>query len=479
MDRRNFLKIMGTSVAAASFGGCGQGNLFAKANTQKKPNIVLIMVDDMGYGCAGSYGGTNLVPTPNIDRLATEGVRFTDGYVTAPVCGPCRYGMLTGAYQQRFGVQWNPDCFGRLPAEVLERLGIEEETLDNNRIPATQRIINQPLQDIGYKTAMVGKWNLPCYPKTTFCESKSVIHFGADYWPDENGHYSGVNEDVPTSGHKDVIWGPQREGDEYLTDRLGRQSAEFIKANKDNPFFLYLAFNAPHSPMQAKKSHRKDVAHLSTEALKLYGAMMLSADENVGLVLDTLDELGIADDTIVAFLSDNGPTFAYTVDWPKDWPKELLGSTGPLSGRKAQYREGGIRIPFIIRWTNGIKGGQVYKEPVTALDFYPTFCAAAGAKVPKETILDGVNLLPYLNGEKKGSPHDILFWYAGHMGAVRKGDWKILVWRDNVRLFNLKDDIAETTDLSDKHPKLRAELLKEYKKFCDSMPPTLNWNPPV
>jgi arylsulfatase A-like enzyme len=474
MDRRDFLKLMGASVAATTLGGCPSNDTPAAGAVNGKPNIILIMVDDMGYGDAGCYGNTNLVPTPNIDRLAAEGVRFTDGYVTAPVCGPCRYGMLTGAYQQRFGVHWNPDCFGRLPADVLARLGIEEETLDNNRIRSTQRIINQPLQDIGYNTAMIGKWNLPCYPKTTFCESMSVMHFAGDYWPNETGHYSGVDEDTPTSGHKDIIWGPQREGDEYLTDRLGRQSVEFIEVNKDNPFFLYLAFNAPHSPMQAKKSHRKDVEHLETEALKLYGAMMLSTDENIGRVLDTLDELGIADNTIVAFLSDNGPSFAYNVDWPQEWPRELLGSAGQLNGYKGQFWEGGIRIPFIMRWTNGIKGGQVYKEPVSALDFYPTFCAAAGAKVPEETILDGVDLLPYLNGEKKGSPHDMLFWYAADNGAVRKGKWKLLVYKEEAKLFDLQADIGETEDLAEKYPEKAKELLIEYKRFCDSMPPNLN-----
>ncbi|MFI4911129.1 MAG: sulfatase [Sedimentisphaeraceae bacterium JB056] len=469
MNRRNFLKMAGVSAAMLSL---GSGELFA-ADEKRKPNIILIVADDMGYGDAGCYGDTNLVPTPNVDRLAKEGIRFTDGYVTAPVCGPCRYGMLTGAYQQRFGVQWNPDCWGRLPQSILNKLGIEEETQEHNRIPSGQKVISDPLETAGYATGLAGKWNLPCYPQTTFDETFSAVHFGADYFPNEDGKYKGVNETVPTSSSKDIVWGPKNEGDEYLTDRLGRQTVEFIEKHKDEPFFFYLGFNAPHSPMQAKKKYADRVSHLKTEALKLYGAMLISMDENVGKVLDKLDELGIADDTIVAFISDNGPTYAYNVDWPKDWPKELIGSAGPLSGHKGQFLEGGIRVPFIMRWPGNFKAGSVYNEPVIALDFYPTFCAAADAKVPRSTKLDGTNLLPYLRGEKSGSPHDILFWYCGVSGAVRKGKWKLRIYKDTGKLFDLDSDIAEKNDLSEKYPKIKAELDREYKEFCSQMPPAL------
>jgi arylsulfatase A-like enzyme len=473
MDRRNFLKLMGTSLAVASLGGCGRSEAVAE-NSAGKPNIVLILADDMGYGDAGCYGGTNLVPTPNIDRLAAEGVRFTDGYVTAPVCGPCRYGLLTGTYQQRFGVQWNPDCWGRLPKESLDKLGIEEETLDNNRIPSEQKVMSEPLEAASYVSGMVGKWNLPCYPKTTFDESMSVMHFGGDYWPDEDGRYAGVNEDEPTSGFKDIYWGPKRQGDEYLTDRLGRQAVEFIDGHKEEPFFLYLAFNAPHSPLQAKNSHKDDVAHLESEALKIYGAMLLSMDENVGRVLDALDERGLAENTIVAFLSDNGPTYGYTVDWPEDWPKELLGSVGPLRGRKAQMLEGGIRVPFIMRWPAQWQGGMVYTEPVSALDFYPTFCKAAQAQVPAGTRLDGVNLLPYLSGQKSGSPHKKLFWYSYHSGAVRMGKWKLYIYKEKQELYDLEADIGEANDLSGQYPQIADEMYREYQRFKAEMPPVIH-----
>ncbi|NQU43502.1 sulfatase-like hydrolase/transferase [bacterium] len=465
MNRRDFLKGIGGTAAAFSVAGLARGVFGADGKSAiRNPNIILIYADDMGYGDAGCYGGTNLVPTPNIDRLAAEGVRFTDGYVTAPVCGPSRYGLLTGAYQQRFGIQTNKDAWAKLP-------GLEE-TPENNRIPASQKIISEPMESAGYATGMAGKWNLPNYPKTTFDETMSVMHFGGDYWPDAEGHYGGVDESTAKGNFKRIVWGPEREGDEYLTDRLGRQSVEFVERHAEEPFFLYLAFNAPHSPMQAKKSHLDAVSHLKTEALRFYGAMLLSMDENVGRVLDALDRLGLADSTLVAFASDNGPTFAYNVDWPEEWPKELLGSAGPLSGHKGQYLEGGIREPFILRWPARLEAGQVYTQPVSTLDLYPTFCAAAGAEVPKGTILDGVNLLPFIQGEKTGSPHDMLFWYSTESGAIRQGKWKLLVYGKTRRLYDLESDIGETTDLAEKHPDVAAGLSDAFDRFRAEMPPS-------
>lgn len=433
---------------------------FPEWKNSKKPNIILIYADDMGYGDPGCYGGT-LIPTPNIDRLAREGVRFSNGYVTSPVCGPSRYGLLSGAYQQRFGIQWNQDAYATIP-------GVDE------RIPQSQNTIDQTLSKAGYVTGIVGKWNLENYPRTSFDESMSVMHFGGDYWPDSTGHYAGVNEEKARSDFKCVLWGPEREGDEYLTDRLGRQSVEFIKRNKVKPFFLYLAFNAPHSPMQAKKSHLKDVQHIQTEAYRLYAAMAISMDENIGKVLNVLDELGIRENTLVAFASDNGPTYAYNVKWPQDWPKELLGSTGPLSGHKGQLYEGGIRVPYIISWPEKLEQGIVYDHPVSTLDFYPTFCAAASKKISEETVIDGVNLLPYLTGEKSKQPHDILYWYHNEFGAVRAGKWKLYVNKNDVKLFNLEKDIAETNDLSQKYPEIKNHLYDQLDAFKKQMPPAIN-----
>ena len=432
-----------------------------------RPNIILIFVDDMGYGDPGCYGYDNLVPTPNIDRLAREGVRFSQGYVTASACGPSRYGLLTGMYQQRFGVQWNVDTWSDLKNGMVE-------TLEENRIPQGQLLISQALREAGYVTGMSGKSNMPCYPKTTFDEYKWIMAFGGEYFPNEDGTYNGVDEAVARGGHKRILWGPERDGDIYLTDRLGDHAVDFIERHQDEPFFYYLAFNAPHSPMQAKTEHLPQVAHLKTEATRMYGAMLLSMDENIGKVLDGLDRLGLAENTLVAFASDNGATFAYRVLWPEDWPRELLGSVGPLRGHKGSNYEGGNRVPYILRWPKKLTAGQVYENAVSTLDLYPTFCAAAEYSVPETTKLDGVDLLPFLNGEKPGDPHETLYWYHDDSGAVVRGDWKLLVWKDNYHLFNLAEDIGEQNDRLREQPERVEELKNAYRSFVADLPPVLN-----
>jgi arylsulfatase A-like enzyme len=430
-----------------------------------KPNIVLIFVDDMGYGDPGCYGGT-LVPTPNIDRLAKDGILCTNGYVTAPVCAPSRYGLLAGAYQQRFGVQWNNDTFEGARGAI-------------DIIPDDHLTIDQTLQNAGYVTGMAGKWNLEDYPHTTFDEAYSVIHFGANYYPDATGHYEGVDEPLPKSGFRRFLWGPEREGDEYLTDRIGRQTVAFIEEHKEEPFFFYLAFNAVHSPFMAKKALRDAVDHIDSEVLQYYAAMIISMDENIGMVIDALEQHGLRENTLIVFASDNGPATGETLkrawpdDWPRDWPSEIIGSAGPLSGRKGQFREGGIRIPYIISWPARLEKAKVYERPVSTLDLYPTFCEAAGASVPESTKLDGVSLLPYLTGDQTNDPHDRLYWFSRERGAMRKGDWKLLVKENTYQLFNLREDIAEAFDMAGRRPELLEELKTDFKKFVGQMPPPL------
>lgn len=465
---KNILAIVMVSVFSTS---CGNIEKNKESNTENPPNIIFILADDMGYGDVGSYGDTNLVPTPNIDRLAKEGVRFTDGYVTAPLCAPARYGLLTGVYQQKFGVRWNVDA-----ALDLSQYGVEE-TQEKTRIRKPIEVISEPLERAGYSSVMLGKWNLMKYPKTTFDESYSVMHFVGDYFQDENGNYKGVDGEPSDHEKSRAFWGPtDRDGDEYLTDRIGRQATEYINEHKDDPFFMYVAFNAPHTPLHAKKEHQKQVEHLDSEALKLYGAMQISMDENIGKILDALDKHKLTENTIVAFLSDNGATFAYPVNWPEDWEKELLGSNGNLRGHKAQMYEGGIRIPFIMRYPKELKAGQVYSEPVSALDLYPTFCDAAGAVPNHKDELDGVNLIPYLQGKENGSPHDVLYWYGENKGAIRQGDYKYYNYKGQGELYNLADDISETTDLSAQLPEIKQQLEEKYQAFINSLPPPVNPN---
>ena len=429
-----------------------------------RPNIILILADDMGYGDLGCYGGT-LAPTPSIDSLARGGIRCTDGYVTAPVCAPSRCGLLTGAYNQRFGMQWNEDQWRNRSYSV----------------PAAHKLLPQALKAAGYVTGHIGKWNMGADIAGSFDEAHDVMDWEADYFPNQAGHYHGVDSATEDASSKvNGVWGPERPGDEYLTDRLGRHAVEFIDKHKAQPFFLYLAFNAVHSPWTAKAADRVRFGHIQPEILALYAAMTASLDENVGQILAKLKADGLEDNTIVVFVSDNGPAKGPVAVWPAGWPKEILaGSAGPLNGHKGQFLEGGIREPFILRWPAKLKAGQTYRQPVSTMDLYPTFCAAAGTPVPTGTKLDGVNLLPYLHGENTGAPHEILFWKNGDIGAVRQGDWKLVInrWQPKLQLFNLGDDIAEKHDLANEKPELVEKLQKAWLDWSAVLPPRANPQP--
>ena len=419
----------------------------------------MIFVDDLGYGDPGCYGGT-LLPTPHIDSLAHEGVRFTDGYVTAPLCAPSRSGLLSGAYQQRFGMQWNPD------------IGEGRYT-----VPEGQKLMPQALSEAGYTTGIVGKWNMPHKAADFFDEVSDEMHFVGNYFPDADGKFAGV-DGVPPPPYAEWYheWGPDRDGDEYLTDRLSRHAVEFVRRYKDEPFFLYLAYNAPHSPFQAKHKHNEQFGEISPEPLRIYAGMVAAIDEGVGQILNAVRDEGLDERTLIAFVSDNGPDSADTryANWKDEWPnKILMGSAGPLAGSKAMFLEGGLRVPFILRWPGKIQAGQVYREPVMSFDLYPTFCAAAGTTIPEDTICDGVDLLPYLDDLRKGSPHEILYWKADGMGALRKGDWKLLVnpTEPLKQLFNLKEDIGETRDMAKEKPEVLASLVTAYTDWTDTLPP--------
>jgi arylsulfatase A-like enzyme len=276
-----------------------------------------------------------------------------------------------------------------------------------------------------------------------------------------------------------VSGGPDRPGEEYLTDRIGRHACEFVEKHKAQPFFLYLAFNAVHSPWSAKASERERFAYIKEQPLNFYAAMIASLDDNIGRVLAKLRATGLEQNTLVVFTSDNGPAqgSVYIKVWPDNWPNKILvGSAGPLSGHKAQFLEGGIREPFILRWPARLKAGADYRQPVSTMDLYATFCAAAGAPVPAGTKLDGVNLLPYLLGERGGAPHDILFWKNGNLGAVRQGDWKLLINSSppKLQLFNLADDVGENRDLAGEKPELLAKLHQAWLDWSAPLPPRAN-----
>lgn len=423
-----------------------------------KPNIVLILADDLGYGDVGCYGGT-LVPTPAIDSLARTGVRCTSGYVTAPVCAPSRCGLMSGAYNQRFGMQWNED-------RVRYAFGAHQ-------------LMPLALKRAGYATGHIGKWNVGAEIKDSFDETHDVIDWEADFLPDATGRYVGVDDPKKRDSSKiQGRWGTGAPDEgEYLTDRLGRHAVEFIERHRTHPFFLYLAFNAVHSPWQGKAADRERFAHIKPEPLNFYAAMLASLDENIGRVLEKIAACGLEQDTFVVFVSDNGPARGSPgiKGWPETWSREgfIVGSTGPLRGWKAQFHEGGIREPFLLRWPSRLKAGAVYERPVSTMDLYATFCAAANAVIPEGTRLDGVNLLPYLLGERTGDPHDILFWINGDVGAVRSGDWKLVLlpYKPGRQLFDLASDLGEKNDVAASQPEVTARLQRAWTEWSASLPP--------
>lgn len=422
-------RVLLIAVAALLF-GCGSGDRIA---VLRGPNIVLIVSDDQGYAEMSCQGGE--IPTPNLDRLAASGVRFTAGYVTAPYCSPSRAGLLTGRYQQRFGHESNP----------------VETTNDRPEVglPVFERTLANHLRDAGYVTGMVGKWHLGAHPPY------HPIHRGFDEFFGflREGHYylppphDGPPDHVvahlrtrePDYNRLNPILRGEHEVQEsdYLTSALSREATSFIDRHAGRPFFLYLPFNAPHSPMQAAPGDYGRFPEIADRHRRVFAAMVASMDNAVGAVLDALRRNGIDRNTMVFFLSDNGgPT------------KELTSKNDPFSGGKGTLLEGGIRVPFLLSWPARLPGGVVEPRPVSSLDILPTAIVAAGASLPGGR--DGVNLLPYLTGILKGDPHPELYWRMGHQMAIRVGRWKLVRLREgeSFRLYDLEEDVTESRDLA-------------------------------
>jgi arylsulfatase A-like enzyme len=389
------------------------------AQEARRPNIVVIVADDLGYGDLSCQGAKD-IETPRIDSLAKTGIRCTNGYVSGPYCSPTRAGLLTGRYQNRFGHEFNPGPPTAASAGI--GLALSETTLADR------------LKKAGYSTGMVGKWHLG------HAEKFHPLRRGFDSF---FGFLGGAHSYFPMAGGNDPILDGTKPADEqgYLTDAFGREAVEFIERNKTQPFFLYLTFNAVHTPMQAPESVKERVAGIENERRRTYAGMLLSMDDAIGKVLDKLTEAKLEESTLIFFISDNGGP-------------QVNGSTnGPLNGQKAQTLEGGIRVPFFVRWTGTLVPGT-YDPPVIQLDIHATALAAAGIPVTPEMKLDGVDLLPHLTGKAKSSPHDTLFWRFGEQMAIRHGNMKLVKSRgDSVaRLFDLQKDIGETTNLAEQHP---------------------------
>jgi arylsulfatase A-like enzyme len=396
----------------------------------KRPNIVVIVSDDHGYGDVSCYEHGPDIRTPNIDRIAQRGVRFTQGYASAYVCAPTHAGLMTGRYQQSFGLYTASDS----------RAGL----------PLTETTMADVLKKAGYATGAFGKWHLglemPYHPvKRGFDEFYGFLgHGGHDYF-----------DLKPTPRQYDSIWRNDRviEDSGYLTDNLARESVSFIERNAAKPFFLYLAFNAVHLPLQAPPEtvRKYDTGNPNRD---IYLAMLEHEDRAVGRVLDTLRKQGVEQDTLIVFFSDNGGA------------RTNASSNGPLRDYKQSVYEGGIRVPFMLSYPGKVKPGSVSSEPVICMDVLPTVAAATGAQLPQGRQYHGVDLLPYLNGKAKSPAHEFLYWDcdAGRR-AIRNRQWKLVDNNGKIELFDLEADRGEKNDLAAKHPEIAARLKSSLEQW--------------
>ena len=405
----------------------------------EKPNIIIILTDDQGYGDLSCYDNPGDIKTPNIDRIAANGVKLTDGYVTCAHCGPSRAGLMSGRYQQRFGYKRNKDVFND---------GFVQQTT-----------LPQVLKKSGYTTGIVGKWHLG---RTTQERRPNNRGFDEFY-----GFLYSLRPFFEVKETNNPIYRntePIPEPKEYLTDVFNREAVAFIDkhAGKENPFFLYLSYNAPHYPLEAKEEDIK-LFNTGDEKRDIYLAMMKTVDEGVGMVLDKLKEKGVADNTLIFFLSDNGG------DLNKG------GNNMHLRASKGNVFEGGARVPFLVSWPKQLPKGVVSKVPVMSFDIFATSVAAAGGEMPDDgKEYDSRDMLPYLKGEKKGYIRPTLYWTSpggDKSYAIRHHDWKLLLPKKEkeVMLFDLSKDFKETTDLAAKHPEKVKELSELYATWRAKM----------
>lgn len=482
--------------------------LVGRSVAAEQANVIIIVADDLGYGELGSYGGTD-VPTPQIDSLARNGVRFTSAYVTAPFCAASRAALLTGRYQTRFGFEFNP--IGAANADPA--IGL----------PLTETILPEVLREAGYATGLVGKWHLGGSAKFNpqrrgFDEFFGFLHEGHYYVPPPWGeHLTWLRRRALPGGAKGrwnspdgrVVWTTHLGGFEpdydadnpllrnsqpvdekaNLTEVFTREAEAFITRHQAQPFFLYLAYNAVHSPMQGADAYLKRFGHIADVQRRIFAAMLAQLDDGVGRVLARIRAAGIEERTLIVFLSDNGgPT------------RELTSSNRPLRGEKGQLLEGGVRVPMLLQWKGRVPAGIVEPRMISALELFPTAVAAAGVKPPAN--LDGVDLLPHLsqlapekNREQTApvaqsaslTPRGAAatepiraqhYWRVGAQAALRAGDWKIYLARGEAQwqLFNLADDVAEARDLSAAQPARLAELEAAWRALDGQMHEAL-WTP--
>lgn len=417
------------------------------AEEPRRPNILLILADDLGYGDL-SIQGSQRVQTPNIDRLAREGVRFTNSYANSSICAPTRAALMTGRYQQRSGYS---GFTGPMRLQVETDRGLDVE----------QRLMPELLQGAGYVTGAIGKWHLginePYRPnRRGFDEFFGFLHGAHDYiqWDSERfGPIYRNAEPVQGSG--------------YLTDAFSDEALAFLERHQEVPFFLYLSYNAVHSPLQVRNTYRERVLAQAPDdpfprdkesARVSCLAMGLALDVGIGRVLDKLDELGLSERTLVVFANDNGGV-------------EGVSDNRPFRGGKVSMFEGGLRVPFFMRYPGTLKAGSSFAPVVSTMDLMPTFLALAGAELPEDLALDGKDLMPFLEGRAKGVPHALHFWALGQTSVLRQGNLKLIHGkRGNVSLFDLAADPSESKNLAGEFPEKVKSMQLHLASWLSEMP---------
>ncbi len=407
----------------------------AKVSEVRKPNIILILTDDQGWADVG-FNGCKDIPTPNLDRIARQGVVFKQGYVSHPYCSPSRAGLLTGRYQARFG----HDC--NLPYE-----GNNDETIGT---PSEEVMIPEALKPLGYRSAVIGKWHVGDHPDV------QPLAQGFDHWfgfVGGNMNFWGI----PKNERKTIYRNDEKVAVEelsYLTDDFTEEAIDFISRDTDQPFFVYLAYNAPHSPDHATEKYLQRTKHIEYGGRSVYGAMVNAIDEGVGRIDSTLRAIGKKENTIIVFLSDNGGRTEHA-------------DNRPYRGHKGMLFEGGIRVPFFMTWPEGLPSSTTYHKPVISLDLFPTFLEAAGEQINSDSNLNGVSLLPYVKGEETAEPHDYLYWRSvgGFEYAVRDRRYKFYksAYKEKDLLFDLDKDQEERFDISEQHRHIVQRLKQAYQ----------------
>ena len=416
-------------------------NAQTSSKLASKSNIILILADDLGYADLG-FTGSKDISTPHIDKLARTGIVCSNAYSSHSFCAPTRAGIMTGRYQHRFGFQNNPG-----------------PKLPDYGLPVEEIILPKVLSDGGYKSALVGKWHLGVHPhqhpiKKGFDEFFGFTGGGHDYFtcnPESKSDHA-YKALLERDGKRETL-------KKYLTEELTDYGVDFIERNKEIPFFLFMSYNAPHTPLQASEKYLKRMSHIKNEDRRTYAAMISALDDGVGQIIDKLEELGLDENTLVLFMSDNGGA-------PYDTP-----SNKPFNGSKGTVLEGGIHVPFIANWKGKLQAGT-YDKLVMSFDLFATATALAGVENPSDRKIDSRNLLPYLLGDKKSSPHEYLYWTQGdYQEAARTGDYKFIqIDGEEKYLYDLKNDIGETTDVSLETRRQLKKMDKHFKSWKKELP---------